>query len=98
MLVMFVDVFASHKPDNLADLAFGIRAGHPGKSLGVNLFVPCQLGGIVQCCAFFFCKQGARAVCSSASNLALFIDALTANDRPTPMQKRQTLMRAAVHG
>jgi len=42
-----VDVLATHKPDNLADLAFGIIAGHPGKSLGVNLFVPCQLGGIV---------------------------------------------------
>ena len=27
-----VDVLASHKPDNLANLAFGIIAGYPGKS------------------------------------------------------------------
>jgi hypothetical protein len=35
-----VKVLAGNKPDDLANLPFGIIAGHPGKSVGVNLFMP----------------------------------------------------------
>ena len=38
-----VKVLAGNKPDDLADLAFGIIAGHAGKSVRVNLFILCQL-------------------------------------------------------
>ncbi len=36
-----VKVFAGNEPDDLADRAFGIVAGHAGKSFGVDLFIFC---------------------------------------------------------
>jgi hypothetical protein len=36
-----VKMFAANKPDDLADRAFGIVAGHAGKSFGGDLFIFC---------------------------------------------------------
>jgi hypothetical protein len=44
-----VDVLGGDKPDNLADLAFRIMAGHAGKSLRIHFLVFGQLRDIVQC-------------------------------------------------
>src|SRR5215470_7811358 len=44
-----VKVLAGHKPDDLADLAFRIMAGHASKSVRVNLLILGQLRHIVQC-------------------------------------------------
>jgi hypothetical protein len=55
-------MFAGNEPDDLADRAFGIMAGHASKSVWVNLFIFGQLCHIVQCCAFCIGKKRARAV------------------------------------
>src|SRR5882724_6360794 len=57
-----VEMLAGDQPDDFADLAFGIIAGHAGKSLRVGLLVSGQLGYIVQCCALSIDKKSARAV------------------------------------
>src|SRR5262245_64714569 len=44
-----VQVFACHKPDDLADRAFGVMSAHAGEGVRVDLFVSCQLRQIVQC-------------------------------------------------
>jgi len=43
-----IQVLAGDKPDDLADLAFGIVTGHAGKRVRANFFVAGQLGYIVQ--------------------------------------------------
>src|SRR5262245_48208077 len=43
-----VKMFAGNEPDDLADRAFGIVAGHTSKSLRVDLFIFCQFCHIVQ--------------------------------------------------
>src|SRR5262245_23940350 len=52
-----VQVFASDKPDDLADRTRGIMSAHAGESVRVDLFVFCQLRHIVQCGAFRIRKK-----------------------------------------
>ena len=57
-----VNVLAGNNPDDLADIAVGIIAGHASKSVRVNLFIPCQLCHVVQRWALCICKASARTV------------------------------------
>jgi hypothetical protein len=43
-----VDVFAGYQPDDFADLAFGVEAGHAGERFGVHLFVSGEFGDVVE--------------------------------------------------
>src|SRR5215467_13530540 len=89
-----VKMLAGNKPDDLADLTFGIIAGQASKGLRFDLFILCQLRHIVQCGAFRVAKRPLVLYSSSASNLASFIDPLIVNDRAISIQKEQTLTRA----
>src|SRR5215510_11477554 len=57
-----VQVFAGHKPDDLADRAFGVMSAHAGEGVRVYLFVSCQLRHIVECGAVRIRKKRAGPV------------------------------------
>jgi hypothetical protein len=84
-------VFAGDEPDDLADGAFGVEAGHTGEGAGVDLLVSCELGDIVERGAFGIGEERAVAVAIEGVE---FIDDSAANTRPISTQKRQILRRA----
>jgi len=55
-------MLAGNKPDDLADLTFGIVSGQACKSVWIDLFVFCQLCRIFQCCSFSISKEGTRVI------------------------------------
>src|SRR5262245_10652253 len=57
-----VQVFAGHKPDDLADRAFGVMSAHADEGVRVDLFVSCQLRHIVECGAVRIREKRARPV------------------------------------
>src|SRR5215471_6584273 len=57
-----VQVFARHKPDDLADGAFGVMFAHAGEGVRVDFFVPCQFRHIVECGAVRIREKRARPV------------------------------------
>ncbi len=52
-----VEMLACDKPDDLTDLTFGVEASQLREDPGFYLFVPCQLGRVVQCSAFRICEK-----------------------------------------
>jgi hypothetical protein len=66
-----VKMFASNKPDDLADLASGMEAGDAGKSVPVDLLFFCQLRHIVQHASSASVKRELVLYCSSALRKAI---------------------------
>src|SRR5262249_41385880 len=73
-----VKMFAGNKPDDLADLAFGIITSHTSKGVRVNLFIFCQLRHIIKRCALCIGEEGARAVLLQRIEFPSFIVVLIA--------------------
>src|SRR5215813_1649 len=57
-----VQVFACHKPDDLADRAFGVMSAHASEGIRLDVFVSCQLRHIVECGSVCIREKRARPV------------------------------------
>ena len=57
-----VKVLAGNKPDDLANLAFGIIARQARESVRADCFILCQLRHIIQCCTFCFREKSVGAI------------------------------------
>src|SRR5271165_7090238 len=57
-----VEVFAGHEPDDFADGAFGVEAGHAGEGAGLDLLVSGEFGDIVERGAFGVGEQRTVAI------------------------------------
>ena len=57
-----IKMLAGNKPDDLANLAFGIIPSHARKGVRANFFVLCQLRHIIQCCALCIGKKSVGAI------------------------------------
>src|ERR1700730_3214250 len=84
-----VEVLTGNKPDDLADLAFGVIAGDVRKAVRVNLFVLCQRRHIVQSCALRIGKKSARAVLLQGIELG-FIHRRFDRERPANIYAEPT--------
>ena len=66
-----IKVLARNKPDDLADLAFGIMVGHACKGVRVNLFPFREVRRIVQRCALCIGEERVRVVLVQCIKLGL---------------------------
>ena len=84
-----VNVFGGHQPHNLANLAFGKMAGQAREGVRVHLFLPGQLGHVIQRGAFGLGKKIAGAILIQRVELG-FIKRRLDRKRPADINAKKT--------